>query len=101
MGQIQASSQRIGEITGVIDTIAFQASILALNAAVEAARAGDCGKGFAVVASEVRSLARRASAARARSRRSSTSPRDGFALAQPQSTTRENRSPMSRSKCEA
>ena len=63
MGQIQASSQRIGEITGVIDTIAFQTNILALNAAVEAARAGDHGKGFAVVASEVRSLARRASAA--------------------------------------
>ena len=62
-GQIQASRQRIGEITGVIDTIAFRASILALNAAVEAARAGDHGKGFAVVASEVHSLARRASAA--------------------------------------
>jgi methyl-accepting chemotaxis protein len=63
MNQIQTSSQRIGDITGVIDAIAFQTNILALNAAVEAARAGDHGKGFAVVASEVRSLAHRASLA--------------------------------------
>ena len=41
MGGIQLSSQRIAEITGVIDGIAFQTNILALNAAVEAARAGD------------------------------------------------------------
>jgi len=65
MGGISASSRRIAEITGVIDSIAFQTNILALNAAVEAARAGDSGRGFAVVAGEVRGLARRsASAAR-------------------------------------
>ena len=63
MGGICASSKRIAEITGVIDTIAFQTNILALNAAVEAARAGDSGRGFAVVASEVRSLAQRSAAA--------------------------------------
>jgi methyl-accepting chemotaxis protein-2 (aspartate sensor receptor) len=63
MGSICASSQRIAEITGVIDAIAFQTNILALNAAVEAARAGDSGRGFAVVAAEVRSLAQRSAAA--------------------------------------
>ncbi|HQQ70231.1 MAG TPA: methyl-accepting chemotaxis protein [Alicycliphilus sp.] len=59
MTAIQAASQRIGEITQVIDAIAFQTNILALNAAVEAARAGEHGRGFAVVASEVRALAQR------------------------------------------
>jgi methyl-accepting chemotaxis protein len=63
MGEIQASSRRIEEITGVIDGIAFQTNILALNAAVEAARAGEQGRGFAVVASEVRTLARRSAEA--------------------------------------
>ncbi|CAN5360058.1 methyl-accepting chemotaxis protein [soil metagenome] len=63
MGDISASSRRIGDIIGVIDGIAFQTNILALNAAVEAARAGEQGRGFAVVASEVCSLAQRSAAA--------------------------------------
>jgi methyl-accepting chemotaxis protein len=63
MDDIAASSQRIAEITGTIDGIAFQTNILALNAAVEAARAGEQGRGFAVVAGEVRALAQRSAAA--------------------------------------
>jgi methyl-accepting chemotaxis protein len=60
---IQGSAQRMDEIVGVIDGLAFQTNILALNAAVEAARAGESGRGFAVVASEVRSLAQRSASA--------------------------------------
>ncbi|MFC4924144.1 methyl-accepting chemotaxis protein [Delftia deserti] len=63
MEQITTSSRKIGDIIGVIDSIAFQTNILALNAAVEAARAGEQGRGFAVVASEVRSLAQRSAGA--------------------------------------
>jgi methyl-accepting chemotaxis protein len=61
--QIEQSAQKIGDIVGLIDEIAFQTNLLALNASVEAARAGEAGKGFAVVAQEVRALAQRSAAA--------------------------------------
>jgi methyl-accepting chemotaxis protein len=59
VSQIESSAQKISDIVGLIDEIAFQTNLLALNASVEAARAGEAGKGFAVVAQEVRALAQR------------------------------------------
>ncbi len=63
MGAIKSSARKIVDITGMIDSIAFQTNILALNAAVEAARAGAEGRGFAVVAAEVRNLAQHSAGA--------------------------------------
>jgi methyl-accepting chemotaxis protein len=61
--ELKVSSAQIGEIVGLISTIAGQTNLLALNAAIEAARAGEQGRGFAVVAEEVRKLAEQSEAA--------------------------------------
>ncbi len=55
--ELSRSADRIGDVIGLINTIAGQTNLLALNATIEAARAGDAGKGFAVVAQEVKALA--------------------------------------------
>ncbi|GAB3748499.1 methyl-accepting chemotaxis protein [Lysobacter olei] len=93
MRAIRQHSDRIADIIGVIDGIAFQTNILALNAAVEAARAGEEGRGFAVVAGEVRALAQRSAAAAREIKQlitdSVTEVREGAELAQQAGATME------------
>jgi methyl-accepting chemotaxis protein len=57
------SAQKIGDVVGLIASIASQTNLLALNATIEAARAGDAGRGFAVVATEVKALAQQTATA--------------------------------------
>ncbi len=57
VAELSAAADDIGNVVGIISTIASQTNLLALNATIEAARAGDAGRGFAVVATEVKQLA--------------------------------------------
>ncbi len=63
MDELAGSTQKIGQVVGLINDIAEQTNLLALNATIEAARAGEAGKGFAVVASEVKNLSNQTSKA--------------------------------------
>ena len=55
--ELSRAATRIGDMVGLISSIAGQTNLLALNATIEAARAGEAGRGFAVVAAEVKELA--------------------------------------------
>ncbi|AWN37045.1 methyl-accepting chemotaxis protein [Methylobacterium radiodurans] len=55
--ELSGAVARIGDVVGLISSIAGQTNLLALNATIEAARAGEAGRGFAVVAAEVKELA--------------------------------------------
>jgi len=63
MSGLTTAAHRIGQVVGLIQTVAAQTNLLALNATIEAARAGDAGRGFAVVATEVKALANETSKA--------------------------------------
>lgn len=63
VNELSKKADDVGNIVGLISTIASQTNLLALNAAIEAARFGHSGSGFAVVAQEVKALANQTSRA--------------------------------------
>jgi methyl-accepting chemotaxis protein len=55
--ELTNAAAEIGDMVGLINTIAAQTNLLSLNATIEAARAGQAGRSFAIVAQEVKALA--------------------------------------------
>jgi methyl-accepting chemotaxis protein/ABC-type sugar transport system substrate-binding protein len=56
ISQLILKTQKIGEITEMMDRVSSETFLLGLNAKVEAVRAGSYGRGFSVVAEEVQRL---------------------------------------------
>lgn len=56
-GELATVVENVGQVVGLISTIARETNLLALNATIESARAGEAGRGFAVVANAVKNLA--------------------------------------------
>lgn len=53
---LDATLQRVAQVSGEVDNISRKTNLLSLNASIEAARAGRHGRGFMVVAQEVKDL---------------------------------------------
>ncbi len=61
IGGLGERSQEIGNILGVITSIAKQTNMLSLNASIIASQAGEHGPGFTIIAEEIRALAEKTS----------------------------------------
>lgn len=55
--ELEASTNQMENVIGVITKIARKSNLLSLNASIEAARVGEAGRAFSVVAAEMKKLA--------------------------------------------